>query len=63
MMGLPYVAEINFYSVPFVKPEITADRLIMICLPEETEAIKGILESGACAFELWDMTENRRPRS
>lgn len=59
MMGLTYVAEINSYSVPFVKPAITADRLIVICLPEESEAIKGILEAGACAFELWDMTEKQ----
>lgn len=59
MMGLPYVAEINSYPVPFVKPEITADRLIVVCLPEESETIKEILEPGACAFELWDMTEKQ----
>ena len=59
MIGLPYVAEINFYSLPFVKPEITADKLVVVCLPEESGAIKGILESVACSFELWDMTEKQ----
>jgi predicted translation initiation factor SUI1 len=59
MIGLPYVAEINSYSVPFIKPEITADRLIVVCLPEESATIKEILEPGACSFELWDMTEKQ----
>ena len=58
-MGLPYVAEINSYSVPFVKPAITADRLVVVCLPEELPAIELALKEQPISFEAWDMTEKQ----
>jgi len=56
MMGLPYVAEIKSYSIPFVKPEIPADKLVVVCLPEEVAVILETLDAKSCTFELWDMT-------
>lgn len=58
-MGLPYVAEINSYSVPFVKPVITADRLVVICLPEEVAVVQVGLHEQATLYELWEMAEKQ----
>lgn len=62
MMGLPYVAEINSYSAPFVNPETTADRLVVVCAPEELEAITSNLQGRNGPFEIWDMTEKQATR-
>ena len=56
MMGLPYVAEIKSYSLPFTKPEIPANKLVVVCLPEEVAVILETLDAKSCSFELWDMT-------
>ena len=58
-MGLPYVAEINSYSGTFVKPEIKSDRLVVVCPPDELEAITAVLRDQIIPIEIWDMTEKQ----